>query len=61
MLSTIAKALGVSEDFLTNGKLDETEGGAKTVAEMVDDLRVQIATATGFAIDQVVVNVQLNS
>ncbi|WP_158596224.1 helix-turn-helix domain-containing protein [Oleomonas cavernae] len=69
-LSAIAGVLSVTERYLRSGEVEDVEeavpdipasAGSETVAEMMDNLRVRIARATGFEVDRIKLNLEFVS
>ncbi|WP_352671894.1 helix-turn-helix domain-containing protein [Mesorhizobium australicum] len=65
-LSAVATALDVSEEYLLSGPGPQSEGvpsgsATKSIAEMLDDVRIEISRATGFPPDRVKLHLELTS
>ncbi|RWD33483.1 helix-turn-helix domain-containing protein [Mesorhizobium sp.] len=68
VLSAIAKALDVSEEYLLSGSgphhddvSSPSEPATRSVAEILDDVRIEIARLTGFPPDRVKLHLELVS
>jgi transcriptional regulator with XRE-family HTH domain len=59
-LSTLAKVLGVSKEFLISGGAQESEN-TDTVAKIIDNAKAQIARLTGLSPDRVKLHVQFET
>jgi transcriptional regulator with XRE-family HTH domain len=57
-LSSIARVLGVTNDFLLSGNAEAAPSG-ETVAEIIEEARSKIAKTTGFALERVKLHVEL--
>jgi transcriptional regulator with XRE-family HTH domain len=61
MLATIAKELGVTEEFLLTGKEIAAEPANKNAAEIVEEARRRIASATGFPLERIKLTLQIQT
>jgi transcriptional regulator with XRE-family HTH domain len=58
-LSSVARVLGVTIEFLLYGKAEEATTNSATVAEIIEEARSKIARTTGIALERVRVHVEL--
>jgi len=58
-LSSVARVLDVTTEFLVFGKAEEATTGSVTVAEIIEEARSKIAKITGIALERVKLHVEL--
>lgn len=63
MLGSIAKVMGVSQEWLLTGEVDgpSADDEARTPASIIEGARIEIARVTGFALDSVSIEVRFSS